>query len=145
MHVPHAKTVAFYLTVSHLLDVRQLLFFGESFFFSVISSCQFKSAQCWCHSVTSRLYLKISFLPHNNSLQTISLFLPCPLKPFCTMIILISQANSEEHLLLEHRRDCPTGEEPGQEKAAHLLDLISLLYALNPGCVCLAIKMSDCL
>lgn len=32
MHVLHAKTVAFYLTVSHLLDVRQLLFFSESFF-----------------------------------------------------------------------------------------------------------------
>lgn len=30
--VPHAKTVAFYLTVSHPLDVRQLLFFSESIF-----------------------------------------------------------------------------------------------------------------
>lgn len=61
------------------------------------------------------------------------------------MIILISQANNEEHLLLEHKRDGPTKEEFGQGKAAHLPDPISLLYASNPGCVCLAIKMSDCL
>lgn len=63
---------------------------------------------------------------------------------FVTMIILISQANNEEHLLLQHRRDCPTEEELGQGKAAHLLDPISFLYASNPGCICLAIKMSDC-